>query len=259
MTAARSAWTWATGLFFVLVGIALAAGGAWLIARGGSWYYLPGGLAVAATGILLVRRQRAALWLYASFLLGTLAWAIAEAGLDWWQLLPRLDLWFAMGAWLLLPWLNRRLGDPREDPRAGNPALRITLALTLLTGLVALTRDGHALRGTFADRPAGIAATAPGGTDWIATPTAAIATRQRRRSRPPTPADCRSPGPTTPETCGARTTRRNSPPKPPRSRPMACSTSARRTTSSSRWIPIPAGRSGVSIRASTATRAITST
>ena len=168
MATSRSAWIWSTGLVFVLVGIALAIGGGWLIARGGSWYYLIGGLAVAATGVLVLLARRAALWLFAWFLLGTLLWAIAEVRFDWWQLLPRLDLWFLMGAWLLLPPVNRRLGDARDLPRAGNTPLRITLALTLVAGLVALTQDPHALRGTYSGRTAEASATMPGGTGWIA-------------------------------------------------------------------------------------------
>jgi quinoprotein glucose dehydrogenase len=168
MATSRSAWIWSTGLVFVLVGIALAIGGGWLIARGGSWYYLIGGLAVAATGVLVLLGRRTALWLFASFLLGTLLWAIAEVRFDWWQLLPRLDLWFLMGAWLLLPPVNRRLEDARELPRAGNTPLRITLALTLVAGLVALTQDPHALRGTYSGRTAEASATMPGGTGWIA-------------------------------------------------------------------------------------------
>ena len=50
----RSGWTLATGTVFLLVGLALAGGGVWLIARGGSWYYLVGGVVVAASGVLLL-------------------------------------------------------------------------------------------------------------------------------------------------------------------------------------------------------------
>jgi quinoprotein glucose dehydrogenase len=177
MRIGRSGWTLATGVVFLLVGLALAAGGVWLIARGGSWYYLVGGLAVAATGVLAWRSNRLALRVYALFLLGTLLWAVAEVRLDWWQLLPRLDLWFVMGAWLLLPWVNRRLGALRVDSagnaspsRSGNAGLRWVLALNLLVGLVALTRHEHDLRGAFAaDRPLDVQPTNPAdANDWIA-------------------------------------------------------------------------------------------
>jgi len=173
----RSGWTLATGTVFLLVGLALAGGGVWLIVRGGSWYYLAGGVAVAASGMLLLRDSRAALWLYAAFLAATLLWSLAEVRLDWWQLLPRLDVWFVMGAWLLLPWVNRRLGAMRIDsagnatpsPR-GNSALRIALALTLAAGLVALTRNEHDQNGAFAaDRPAAAQdATDATAIEWIA-------------------------------------------------------------------------------------------
>jgi quinoprotein glucose dehydrogenase len=177
MRSERSGWMLATGSVFLLLGVALGIGGIWLVARGGSWYYLPGGIAVAATGVLLLRSSRAAVWLYALFLLASLLWAIAEVRFDWWQLLPRLDLWFAMGVWLLLPWVNRRMGDVRIDnagaaspSRSGNAALRLTLAASLVVGLVALTRHERDLGGTLIpDRPAGApTATPANASDWIA-------------------------------------------------------------------------------------------
>ena len=77
------------GLLLVLMGLGVAAAGAWLIALGGSWYYLPAGLALLASGVLLWRRAVAAYWLYALLVLATLAWALWETGLDWWPLAAR--------------------------------------------------------------------------------------------------------------------------------------------------------------------------
>jgi quinoprotein glucose dehydrogenase len=162
MTTSRSSWTRVSGVAYVLVGLALAIGGVWLLGRGGSWYYLVGGLAVAATGVLLWQARRAALWLYALFLIGTLVWAVAEVGFDWWQLLPRLDLWFLMGAWLLLPALNCRLIVGDRDvadasrfrrPGIASAVLWAALGLTLAGGLLALTRDRHSLDGTYTNHP----------------------------------------------------------------------------------------------------------
>ncbi len=45
-------------------------------------------------------------------LLASTAWALWEVGLDWWQLVPRLALWFALGVILLLPWARRPLRGP---------------------------------------------------------------------------------------------------------------------------------------------------
>ena len=81
-----------TAIVVVLIGLYLAVGGGWLIALGGSPYYICTGVALIVTGILLFRSRAAALWLYAAILLGTLLWAIWEAGVDFWPLVPRGDM-----------------------------------------------------------------------------------------------------------------------------------------------------------------------
>lgn len=97
-----------TGILFLLVGLALAAGGGWLAALGSSWY--AAAAAFLVTGGLLVARRAAALWVYALLVTGTLVWAVA--GFDWWRLAPRGDVIVLLGVWLPMPWVTRRLGDP---------------------------------------------------------------------------------------------------------------------------------------------------
>ena len=80
-----------TGLGLLIPGLYLA----WL----GSWQVL--------------RRRADGMWLYGGLLLGTLAWALWEAGLDSWALMPRLIFLMALAAWLLLytpPDRQRRAG-----------------------------------------------------------------------------------------------------------------------------------------------------
>jgi hypothetical protein len=48
---------WISAGIFFLVGAILAIGGVWLIALGGSWYYLLVGAGVAVTGVLLFMRR----------------------------------------------------------------------------------------------------------------------------------------------------------------------------------------------------------
>ena len=168
----------ATALLLVLLGAAVAGGGAWLLALGGSPYYLACGLAVLATGAVLPWRPRIALWLYGAFLAATIAWAIHEVHWDWWQLLPRVDLWFLFGAWLLLPWTNRRAlpaGWAKGGLRSGNAALALALAFGLVAAGVALAHDEHGLKldaaaaKAIAARPAGDArAPTPFPGDWRA-------------------------------------------------------------------------------------------
>ncbi len=47
-----------TGVVYALIGLALAGGGAWLVALGGSLFYLIAGLGILVTGALLVAGRR---------------------------------------------------------------------------------------------------------------------------------------------------------------------------------------------------------
>jgi quinoprotein glucose dehydrogenase len=132
-------WARIGGAVLALLGLALAAGGGYLLALGGSPYYLLAGLTLLACGVLLALHQRLSLWLYAVLLLLSTAWALAEVGLDFWQLLPRLDLLFGLGLLLLLPVLRRPL---RSQPqcRSGTLPLCGALLVTLGVGVLAWPR-----------------------------------------------------------------------------------------------------------------------
>ncbi|MBW6135397.1 membrane-bound PQQ-dependent dehydrogenase, glucose/quinate/shikimate family, partial [Pseudomonas aeruginosa] len=97
------------GLLILLSGLALLAGGIKLASLGGSLYYLLAGIGLALSGLLLLLGKRAALGLYALVLFASTVWALWEVGLDWWQLVPRLALWFVFGLLLWLPWFRRPL------------------------------------------------------------------------------------------------------------------------------------------------------
>lgn len=98
------------GVIIALLGLLLAAGGIRLAGLGGSLYFLIGGLAMAVAGVLIARRKPAGAWLYALFLLGTLAWALADVGLVFWPLFSRLFMFAAIGlaVALLYPQLAQR-------------------------------------------------------------------------------------------------------------------------------------------------------
>ncbi|MCU1721225.1 glucose/quinate/shikimate family membrane-bound PQQ-dependent dehydrogenase [Pseudomonas sp. 5P_5.1_Bac1] len=114
------------GVLLLLMGMALVAGGIKLMQLDGSLYYLIAGIGFAVSGVMLLALRKHALGLYGLVLLGSTAWALWEVGLDWWQLVPRLALWFAIGVVLLLPWARRPLRG-----LAGQPA-RINVALLSL-------------------------------------------------------------------------------------------------------------------------------
>ena len=119
------------GVLLLLMGLALLAGGIKLSQLGGSLYYLIAGIGFALSGVLLLALRRNALGLYGLVLLGSTLWALWEVGLDWWQLVPRLALWFALGVVLLLPWARR--------PLAGNPSKVNTGLLSLAVVLSGAT------------------------------------------------------------------------------------------------------------------------
>ncbi|RZL65005.1 MAG: membrane-bound PQQ-dependent dehydrogenase, glucose/quinate/shikimate family [Variovorax sp.] len=168
----RAGLTRVTGALLLLMAVALGVGGAWLIALGGSAYYLVAALLLGAVGALLLRRSPNALWLYAALLAGTLAWALWETGLDWWPLAARLGVLFLLGLLLMVPRITRSLGDdvgPPSMQRAARAMLGGTLALCLLVAVVTWTRDVHDVAGDLppARQPAAAAAAVPGGAVTI--------------------------------------------------------------------------------------------
>jgi quinoprotein glucose dehydrogenase len=143
---------WVTGIILVLIGLYLAVGGAWLVALGGSPYYVITGIALILTGALLFRASALALWLYVLILLGTLLWAIWEVGLDVWPLAPRGGLPVVIGVWLLMPWIGRGLNPGSTLPRV---ALLAILVLALVAFGASLTRTMHDTNGSLPVASAG--------------------------------------------------------------------------------------------------------
>ncbi|MDA8445897.1 glucose/quinate/shikimate family membrane-bound PQQ-dependent dehydrogenase [Paracidovorax valerianellae] len=150
------------GLLLVVIGLAIGVGGVWLIALGGSWYYLPAGLATLLAGWMLAQRNPAALWVYAALVLVTLVWSLWEAGLDWWPLAARGDVFFVLGLLLLTPAVSRGL-MVAASPRGPRRALGASLAAFFVVAVASWFHDAHDIPGAFeaqaATAPA--AATAP--------------------------------------------------------------------------------------------------
>ncbi|HAW40960.1 MAG TPA: membrane-bound PQQ-dependent dehydrogenase, glucose/quinate/shikimate family, partial [Pseudomonas sp.] len=139
-----------SGLFCIIVGLALGVGGAKVISLGGTWYFAILAAGFLLTGVLLLMRRRTALWVYALLMLGALGWALYEVGLDWWQLAPRGSIIAPLGLWLLTPWIARRLGWQHFGFRAwGGAALPLMLAVLLwgVAAIYAVGRDSHDIKG----------------------------------------------------------------------------------------------------------------
>lgn len=94
-------------MLVAIYGGALAIAGGQLAALGGTRYYLLAGVGTAAAGLLVSAGRRLGLLVYLAVLLGSLAWAFAEAGLEPWRLAPRLAAPIVIGVLAAVPWLLR--------------------------------------------------------------------------------------------------------------------------------------------------------
>ena len=74
----------------VLFGLPIFAGGIWLIALGGSWYYALAGLGLLVSAWFLFRHSMLGVWIYLLTFVGTVIWALWERGFDGWAQVPRL-------------------------------------------------------------------------------------------------------------------------------------------------------------------------
>lgn len=83
-------WLYVLALGLLAVGLFLAVGGAVLIMRGGSWYFLVAGAVIVASAIQIARGRRIGAWLFLAVFAGTVLWALIDVGLDYWGLISRL-------------------------------------------------------------------------------------------------------------------------------------------------------------------------
>lgn len=83
-------WLYFLALGLLAAGLFLAVGGAVLVARGGSWYFLIAGVVIVASAIQVARGRSAGAWLFLAAFAGTVLWALADVGLDYWGLVSRL-------------------------------------------------------------------------------------------------------------------------------------------------------------------------
>ena len=148
------------GILLLLMGLAMLAGGVKLSMLGGSLYYLLAGIGIALSGILLLLRRRAALGLYAIVLFASTVWALWEVGLDWWQLVPRLALWFVLGFVMLLPWFRRPLLLNGPAPM-GTGGLSVAVVLAGVTALASLFTHPGETFGELGRDTADMTSTAP--------------------------------------------------------------------------------------------------
>jgi len=134
-----------TLLLTTLFGLALAAGGAWLLALRGSPFYLLSGLVLLLVAWGLWRHRRWPTWLYAGWLLVLLAWSLWEAGLYWWPLATRLGVPALLGLLMALP-ASRRSSPRGYTGPAGWPVLLASLGVAVVA-FAGIPRHLHEING----------------------------------------------------------------------------------------------------------------
>lgn len=105
-------WTVLLGLVLLATGLFFAIGGGKLVALGGSWYFLIAGIVTVLSAVQFFRRKSSAVTLFLLMCIGTLIWALFDAGLAFWPLVSRLMVpaGLMILAFLTWPALRKREG-----------------------------------------------------------------------------------------------------------------------------------------------------
>ena len=156
-------------IIIALIGIVLTAGGAWLVALGGSIYYLIAGVAMLASAWFLFRGRMLGVWIYIGLFILSAIWGFTESRGNAWAMVPWLvaPLVLLIAVLLVMPTLQ-----PREDRSWGVAwggialgviFVAVTFAILGSTGGTAIAALPSQSAPGFSD-PSGVAT----GADWLA-------------------------------------------------------------------------------------------
>ena len=126
-------------LLLLVVGAWLTFGGAWLVSLAGSPYYLVSGLVTLVVAVLVWRGRLLGLWIYLGLAVVTLLWALTEAGLAFWLLLPRLGMPLGLTVLLLFalwPEVQSRAGAAKPGLRWAGASVTAGLMAVLAVAFV---------------------------------------------------------------------------------------------------------------------------
>jgi quinate dehydrogenase (quinone) len=124
---------WVAALGLLVFGLPFAVGGVYLVALGGSWYFLLAGLGLIVSAALFVKQRLSGVWLFVAVMVLTVIWALIDAGLNFWPLVSRL---FALSVLCLVvalvyPTLRQANGLPAGR---GGYVLSGVLAVAMVAG-----------------------------------------------------------------------------------------------------------------------------
>lgn len=131
-----------------LIGVALVLQGLPLVQAGGSLYYFLAGITLAAVSVLLFRGDDRGAKLYGIFLAITYLWALYEAGLDAWALMPRVAMFTVLGLWFVIPRVRRGLQQAEPSPLFEQMPTKIVLGAFAVFAITLLLTSGRYEVGT---------------------------------------------------------------------------------------------------------------
>lgn len=118
---------WVLGGLMALIGLAIGIGGAYLVALGGSGYFLVMGIVMLISAVLILKKSTAGLVLYGLAFIGSIIWAISDAGWDFWPLFSRLFTFAVLAFLAAIAWpvlrATKRSAPVKKAPAYGIAAL----------------------------------------------------------------------------------------------------------------------------------------
>lgn len=159
-------------LVLAVCGICLAIDGVGLLSLGGSPYYLCAGIVLVGIALLVVLSSEWSLALMGALVAATLAWAVWEVGLDWWQLAPRGGVLVVLATVMILPPVRRSITGGHTAPASARVALAASLVLCMAVAVLSLLVNPQRHEGTLPGEPGPALQPSSGpataGDDWPA-------------------------------------------------------------------------------------------
>jgi quinate dehydrogenase (quinone) len=121
---------WVLGGLMALIGLAIGIGGAYLVALGGSFYFLLMGVVMLISAVLIFKKKTAGLVLYGAAFICSIFWAISDAGMDFWPLFSRLFTFAVLAFLAAIAWPILRAAKCTTPVKKG-PAYGIAALLAV--------------------------------------------------------------------------------------------------------------------------------
>lgn len=129
-------WCVLLGLVLLAVGLFFAIGGGKLLSLGGSAYFLIAGIVMLLSAIQFFRKKSSAVVLFLLVFVGTLVWALADVGIEFWPLVSRLMVPTGLALLALITWPALRKREGKTALAAPSYGFAAVLAVGMVVTLV---------------------------------------------------------------------------------------------------------------------------